>query len=213
MGKPNKPKFYVVWKGHQPGVYASWDAASRQVSGFPGAEFKSFSSRPEAEAAYLGAYSSFAGKDTKSVKRPLAELERIGVVLDSIVVDAACSGVPGPLEYRGVSLRDGVELFHQGPFPDGTNNIGEFLAIVHALALLARRGDSTTPVYSDSRNGISWVRQKRCATKLERTSANQPVFALIARAERWLRDNPSANPLLKWETQEWGEIPADFGRK
>jgi ribonuclease HI len=135
------------------------------------------------------------------------------VDLDSIVVDAACSGVPGPMEYRGVFLRDGKQLFHQGPFPDGTNNVGEFLAIVHALALLDRQGDRRTPVYSDSRNGIEWVRQKRCGTKLERTPANEPIFDRIARAERWLREHRWENPVRKWETEEWGEIPADFGRK
>lgn len=213
MSKANKPKFYVVWKGHQPGVYANWDAASRQVSGFPGAQFKSFASRDEADQAYRGAYASYAGKETKSVKRSPADLERMGVVIDSVVVDAACSGVPGPMEYRGVRLRDGEQLFHQGPYPDGTNNVGEFLAIVHALALLDRLGDGRMPVYSDSRNGIGWVRQKRCGTKLEHTAANEPIFELIARAERWLREHDWSNPVLKWETEEWGEIPADFGRK
>lgn len=213
MAKPNKPKFYVVWKGHQPGIYANWDAASRQVSGFPGAQFKSFASRHEAETAFAGAYTSYAGQNTKTPKRSLPELERLGVTLDSIVVDAACSGVPGPMEYRGVSLRDGEQLFHMGPFPDGTNNVGEFLAIVHALTLLEQRGDSHTPVYSDSRNGITWVRQRKCSTQLERTSLNEPIFTLIERAERWLQTHTRWNDVRKWETEDWGEIPADFGRK
>jgi ribonuclease HI len=213
MGKPAKPKFYVVWKGHEPGIYTNWDAASRQVNGFPGAQYKGFPSRQEAETAFAGAYVAYAGQNTKTPKRSLPELQRFGVILDSVVVDAACSGVPGPMEYRGVSLRDGQELFHHGPYPDGTNNIGEFLAIVDALVLLSQRGDPTTPVYSDSHNGIVWVRQRRCATNLLRTPINEPIFALIARAEQWLKSHTYSNPVLKWQTEQWGEIPADFGRK
>ncbi len=213
MGKSNQPKFYVVWKGHQPGIYTNWDAASRQVSGFPGAQFKSFGSRHEAEAAFHGNYLAYAGKSTKAVKRSFSELERLGVVLDSVVVDAACSGVPGPMEYRGLFLRDGTELFHLGPFEDGTNNVGEFLAIVHALEMLHQRGDWKTPVYSDSRNGLLWVQQKRCGTNLQRTGANDEIFVRIADAERWLRGHNCSNPVCKWETSDWGEIPADFGRK
>ena len=29
----------------------------------------------------------------------------------------------------------------------------------------------------------------------------------------WLRTHPFRVPILKWDTQNWGEIPADFGRK
>ena len=213
MGKPNKPKFYVVWKGHQPGVYANWDAASRQVSGFPGAEFKSFPSRQEAETAFAGAYASYAGQNTKSPKRSLEDLQRLGVILDSIVVDAACSGVPGPMEYRGVSLRDGQQLFHQGPFPDGTNNVGEFLALVHALAWLKQQNRPGIPIYSDSRNAQLWIKAKACRTKLEHTGRNDAIFEMIDRAENWLAANAVTNPIIKWKTDEWGEIPADFGRK
>lgn len=42
------------------------------------------------------------------------------------------------MEYRGVYVRTGQELFRIGPYPDGTNNVGEFLALVHALALLKK---------------------------------------------------------------------------
>jgi len=127
-------------------------------------------------------------------------------------VDAACSGNPGRMEYRGVYVADGVELFHVGPLEDATNNIGEFLAIVHALAMLKKSGKKI-PVYSDSVNAIKWIDRKKCNTKLERSERNMPVFELIERAEKWLRTNTYDNPILKWETKQWGEIPADFGRK
>ena len=127
-------------------------------------------------------------------------------------MNASCSGSPGMLEYRGVYTKTGEELFRQGPFPNGTNNIGEFLGIVHALALLAKKG-STAPIYSDSRIAINWVRQKRCDTNLMPDAENEPLFALIERAEKWLRTHEYENEVLKWKTDVWGENSADFGRK
>ena len=131
---------------------------------------------------------------------------------EAVAVDAACSGNPGPMEYRGIYLRTGKELFHFGPV-HGTNNIGEFLAIVHALALLKLKGLDDMPVYSDSVNAQIWVRKKKCKTTLVRNAETEYLHGLIARAEAWLRNNTFNNPILKWRTEEWGEIPADFGRK
>lgn len=133
------------------------------------------------------------------------------VIDNSLAVDAACSGNPGPMEYRGVHIASRQEVFHFGP-TKGTNNIGEFLAIVHGLALLKQKGFDM-PIYSDSVNAISWVRQKKCKTKLSRTAETEELFKLIERAEKWLRENTYTTRILKWETKEWGEIPADFGRK
>ena len=115
------------------------------------------------------------------------------------------------MEYRGVYLLTGQEVFHFGPVY-GTNNIGEFLAIVHALALMKQK-NINMPVYSDSRNALSWVKQKKCKTKLERTPKTEKLFQMIERAESWLKENKYTIPLLKWETDRWGEVPADFGRK
>ena len=70
------------------------------------------------------------------------------VTADAWAVDAACSGNPGPMEYRGIDLATGAVVFHYGPV-HGTNNIGEFLAIVHALALMEQKGIRKT-IYSDS---------------------------------------------------------------
>lgn len=133
------------------------------------------------------------------------------VEANAIAVDAACSGNPGPMEYRGVDLRTGQEVFHYGPI-QATNNIGEFLAIVHALALLHQSGSSIT-IYSDSVSGMAWVRNKKCKTSLPMTPENARARHLIARAEIWLRTHTFQNKIIKWDTDRWGEIPADFGRK
>ena len=130
---------------------------------------------------------------------------------DAWAVDAACSGNPGPMEYRGIDLAMGQVVFHFGPM-HGTNNIGEFLAIVHALALM-QRYNIKEAIYSDSVNAMLWVKKRQCKTKLERTPQTEPLFNIILRAENWLNTHVDTTPILKWETKKWGEVPADFGRK
>lgn len=204
-----KPKFYVVWKGRQTGVFRSWEECAAQVSGYPGAEFKSFESLVAAEAAFRGEYEDCRGRPGAGQGWLFSSSPPI---LPSVCVDAACSGFPGPLEWRGVETESGRELFRQGPYPEGANNIGEFLAIVHALAWMEKNG-LTWPVYSDSEVALDWVRAGTCRTHLQRTPANERLFTLIARAEAWLDKHPPRLPLLKWDTHAWGENPADFGRK
>ncbi len=205
-----KQKYYVVWKGRRSGVFNSWQACSAQVSGFTGAEFKAFDSLAAAESAYQGVYREYVGKSTANPVQWKMALTK--PLIPSISVDAACSGVPGPLEWRGVETETGQQLFRFGPYPDGTNNVGEFLAIVQGLGWLKDK-QLNLPLYSDSKNAILWVKLKKCRTKLEQTKRNAPLFQLIASAETWLIENRPVHKILKWETEDWGENPADFGRK
>jgi ribonuclease HI len=205
-----KQKYYVVWKGRKPGIFTSWAEAEKQVKGFAAAQYKSFETLKEAAAAYRAEYEEFKGKPASQGKWREASIKPI---LPSICVDAACSGSPGILEYRGVFTDSGEEFFHAGPFPDGTNNVGEFLAIVHALSWLEKQ-NKQLPVYSDSRNAISWVYTGKCKTQLKHTPRNAPLFAMIHGAENWLEENELRDDaVLKWDTELWGENPADFGRK
>lgn len=208
-----KKKFYVVWNGVVPGVYKSWDDCKAQVSGYDGAIYKSFSSMDEAQKAFDENPWKYVGKEAKkNMPRNQSIADNEAIIKDSLAVDAACSGNPGLLEYRGVYVQTGEQVFHQGVFEHGTNNVGEFLALVHGLALLKKK-NSTIPIYSDSVNAIKWIKDKKCKTKLERVPANESLFYMIERAEKWLKDNAYTTRIIKWETQEWGEIPADFGRK
>lgn len=205
-----KQKYYVVWKGHKTGIFTSWAECEKQVKGFPAAQYKSFDSLKEAEAAYRSNYEVYKGKPASQGKWKEASVKPI---LPSISVDAACNGSPGDLEYRGVFTESGDEIFRFGPFPDGTNNVGEFLAIVHALTWMAKH-KSPLPLYSDSENGISWVYQGKCKTNLRHTARNATLFAMIHSAENWLAENElDDDAVLKWDTNLWGENPADFGRK
>lgn len=201
-----KQRYYVVWNGLVPGIYNTWDECQLQIKGVKQALYKSFSTLAEAERAYNSSpYKYIYETNKKENSIPTA------INKNAIAVDAACSGNPGMMEYRGVYLATGEEIFHFGPIM-GTNNIGEFLAIVHGLAMLEKQ-QSQIPIYSDSRNALLWVKQKKCKTKLEHTNNTEEAFKMIERAEKWLQTHTYNNPLIKWETTQWGEIPADFGRK
>lgn len=210
--KKAKSKYYVVWEGHQTGIFDSWDKCKKQVEGYAAAKYKGFASLEEARQALGSSPWSYFGKTEKVT--PNAELrKKYGEPLQkAICVDAACSGNPGLLEYRGVDMASGQEIFHRGPFPQGTNNIGEFLAIVTGLAYL-KQNNLALPIYSDSRNAIAWVKAKKVGTKLQPNAVNKELFDLIDRALLWLHNNGNSARILKWETKIWGEIPADFGRK
>lgn len=209
----SKNKYFVVWDGIEPGIYNSWDACKRQVNGYAGAKYKGFETEAEAREAMMSPYWDYVGKNSKE-KKPNPELiAEYGMPqMESIAVDAACSGNPGVMEYQGVNTRTGERIFHQGPFQDATNNVGEFLALVHGIALLKQTNDPR-PIYSDSRTAMSWVRNKKVKTELESTPRNAIVFELIERALLWLKNNEYQTEILKWHTEAWGEIPADFGRK
>jgi len=209
-----KKKFYTVWKGHNTGVFESWDDCKAQIKDYQGAQYKSFSTFESAKKAYKGNYKDYIGK-SKTFKSDLSDeqLKKIGQPnYNSISVDAASSGNPGKMEYRGVDTKSKKQLFIQGPFEEGTNNIGEFLAIVHGLAFLKQRNNDRI-IYTDSRTAISWVKKKMCNTKLERSNKNKSLFILVDRAVKWLNTNNYNTTIVKWETKAWGEIPADFGRK
>lgn len=210
-----KKNFYTVWNGIVPGVYSDWKECKRQVDGYDGAIYKSFPTKEEAERAFNDTPWKYVGKNatnTTTKAKALSVENNPAIIKNSLAVDAACSGNPGDMEYRGVYILTGEEVFRQGPYEMGTNNIGEFLAIVHGLALLKQKG-SQIPIYTDSANAIIWIKNKKCKTKLDRIPENESLFYMIERAEKWLKENIYTTQIIKWNTKEWGEIPADFGRK
>jgi len=213
MGKA-KRKYYVVWKGNKPGVYTTWEECKKQVHGFTTPAFKAFENKEIAEKAFTENPGKYMGNNyIEPVMLKKYQNKKIGSpIKNTLSVDAACSGNPGPLEYQGVDTSTGKLIFHQGPFPLGTVNIGEFLALVHGLALLKKQ-NSSMPIYSDSMTAMSWVRKKAIKTNLERNNETEELFKLVDRALIWIKTNTWENKILKWETAVWGEIPADFGRK
>ncbi len=210
-----KKKYYVVWSGHKTGVFSSWNVCKKHIANYQGAQYKSFVSQTEAEKAFKGNYFDYIGKDTTKEKLSATELKKIGKpIMNSISVDGACNN-KGLAEYQGVYTDTHTELFKQGPFEGGSNNLMEFLALVHGLAYI-KKNNLDLPIYSDSRTAISWVWNKKIKTTIKSTTANKIIFELVDRALDWLQKNPEMithSTILKWETKAWGEIPADFGRK
>lgn len=215
-----KAKFYVVWQGRESGIYDSWSSCEAQVKGVS-AKYKGFSSRAEAEKALAEGYEKHLSTPSRSLTSSLQtsiasltpeEMCQHGVHLPALAVDAACSGNPGLMEFRGVIADTGTQVFHRGPYVDGTNNIGEFLAIVLGLAYLKQQ-HLPWALYSDSKTAISWVQQKQCKTKIDWNAKNQDLLIAVRAAEKWLHENTWTTPIYKWDTEHWGEIPADFGRK
>ena len=216
-----KANFYVVWQGRESGIYDSWAACEAQVKGVS-AKYKGFATREEAEKALADGAEKYIAPRTASKKKAVntisvkdlsaTEMQQHGVILPALAVDAACSGNPGKMEFRGVIADTGTEVFHRGPYIGGTNNIGEFLAIVLGLAYL-KKHQLPWILYSDSKTAIAWIKQKKCKTQLEWNAQNQNLLLAVRAAEKWLTENTWTTRIYKWETEKWGEIPADFGRK
>lgn len=212
-----KKKFYVVWKGFLPGVYDNWADCRAQVFQFVNAKYKSFESVQAANEAFEQGYEAYyrhrrivenslplsSSEDDDSFPKP---------ILKSLCVDAAYNSATRLMEYRGVYTATREVWFHKGPFPNASNNIGEFLALVHGLALLQQK-NLTIPIYTDSITAIAWVRHKKHKSVILPTEQNALLFDMMVRAENWLKQHTFTNPIYKWNTPLWGEIPADFGRK
>lgn len=202
-----KKKFYVVWEGRTKGIYETWEECEKQVKGFQGAKYKSFDNFNLAQKAFIHSPDKYIAKKVKILDR-----QSNPPILESICVDGAHSFSTHLSEYQGVYTKTGERIFYQGPFKYGSNNLMEFLAIVHALALCKQKGWNV-PIYSDSKTAINWVKEKEVNTNIARSQENEEIFDLVARALEWLNQNTYENEILKWDTKSWGENPADFGRK
>ncbi len=228
-----KAAYYVVWSGKTPGIYDTWEDCEAQVKGVQGAKYKGFASRPEAEQAFSSSPENYIIRkpqnsqhstlnsqfsilncqlSTLNSQFSILNSQLSTPILPALAVDAACSGNPGVMEFRGVIADTGTEVFHRGPFNGGTNNIGEFLAIVLGLAYL-KQNNLPWALYTDSRTALAWLKKGHADTKIEWNAQNQDLFFMLRKAEMWLHDNTWTTPIYKWDTKAWGEIPADFGRK
>ena len=205
-------KFYVVRKGKKIWIFDSRDECKECVNWFSDAKYKWFSSKDEAESALQEWWEKYYEVKNVAKKDKLSK-EDIPFFAESIAVDAACSGNPWEMEYRWIDLKTWGEIFHE-KFKIWTNNIWEFLAIVHWLNYL--KNNENKVIYSDSRIAISRVNQWKCKTQMKIEDSNENyerILKAVEQAENWLKENGINNKILKWNTEEWWEIPADFGRK
>ena len=202
----------MVWEGISPGVYSFWPDCQAAIKGYSNAKFKSFPSLEAARKAFEEGPDLHWGESSVRTSRETAGTAGRPVA-NSLCVDAAWNTETKTMEYRGVWMHDKSTAFHRGPFENATGNIGEFLAVVHGLSLLKTRS-LDWPIYSDSRTAISWVQKMKVRSdSMAKGKTSRRVNELVERAVNWLEENEYDNKILKWDTEAWGEIPADFGRK
>lgn len=194
----SKKKYYVVWRGRETGIFTSWDACLRSVNDFQGALFRGYSTWEEAHDAHLNGY-------WREVAKNKAVTPTTEVIRHSFATDAV-HNADGTFSYFITDIEQSRTIYRSPSFHDSNLNVCRFLAIVHALAILTKTSD-TRPVYSPSATAISWVSRRECRTSLCRTLGNTVTFDLIIRAGRFLADNLMSNPILRWESESWGEVP------
>ena len=207
----SKNKFYVIWKWKNIWIFNSWEECKKNVIWFSDAKYKSFSHKKDAEIALKEWWEKYY-KD-KDKKHSVINDFDIPYFSNGIAVDAACSGNPWEMEYRWIELKTWIEIFHES-FMIWTNNIWEFLAIVHWLKYL---WNDNRVVYSDSKIAISRVNQWKCKTLLNSKKNLKydfsELFIAIESAESRIKENGIKHNILKWDTEKRWEIPADFWRK
>ena len=186
---------YAVWQGRRTGIFTKWEEARAQIDGYPSPGFAAFLSRAEAEREL---------EERRRLLAPAGPPPEAG-----IAVDAACAGAVGPLEYRGIDLRTGETVFAEGPVDAGTNNLGEFLAIVRALEMLDRQ-EVSGPIWSESDVAIAWVGEGRHRSSVKPTDRNRELRRRLCRAELFLVDAPAPADVRRWRSDAWGAIPVEF---
>ncbi|MCF7809111.1 MAG: ribonuclease HI [Candidatus Marinimicrobia bacterium] len=144
-------KIYAIFKGHQPGLYDTWDEASAQVKGFKGAVYKSFSSREEAilwlRQCVLDEQEPVSEQLIDLIKTVDPAEKRDKRII--IHTDGGASPNPGKGGY-GIVLAHGQ---HRKELSAGykltTNNRMEMMAVIVALRSLKQPSEVT--LFTDSK--------------------------------------------------------------
>ena len=225
-------KYYAIASGRKPGIYDNWAAAQAQVIGYPGAKFKEFPTRGEAEAWIKNpVYSPAAVKTTRKVGSSIADTSpKTGEV--TIYTDGGARYNPGPGGYGIVQIYKGERKELSGGFRLTTNNRMELMACIVALRELEYR-DRPVTLYSDSSyvvNGIvkGWAKgwRKRGWIKSDRKPAINPdlwaeLLDLVEDLDitfTWVKGH-AGNPMnercdeLAVASARQGGLPVDAGYK
>lgn len=191
-------KFYVVWAGRETGVFTDWATTHRHVNAFPGARYKSFTSRPEADEAFRSGKPPSAGRPPASPSAP-APARRVPAAATGLQIycDGACDPNPGRAGSGIAVYRDGKleELWYGLYNPAGTNNTAELNALHHALlmaetAILAGQTaqilcDSTYAINCISKWAAGWEKKgwRKTGGEIKNLSIIQAAHAAYVRIE------------------------------
>lgn len=153
-------KFYAIAVGRRPGIYESWPLAHAQVMGFPGARYKGFASRSEAEAwlAQPPARHPAARSKARAAAGPVSAGQPVRPGAVQVFSDGGARFNPGPGGYGIIIIDpDGRRRELSGGYRHTTNNRMELMGCIVALASLAGNG-APVAVHTDSQyvvNGIA----------------------------------------------------------
>lgn len=162
----NKPAFYAVAVGKTPGIYSTWDECKRMVTGVPGAKYKKFGTKEEAEA-FVSSFGSavlsqlgimFSEMEVKEMGTSSRSLDSFGD--DALVVftdgSAINNGKRGAKAGWAAVWPNHETHTAYGCVPSKdvqTNNRGEYMAAVQAFRSADKidpSGTKTLHVFTDS---------------------------------------------------------------
>jgi ribonuclease HI len=155
-------KFYVVWAGRKTGVFTDWTTTHQYVDKYPGAKFKSFVSREEADQAFRAGRPATAPSQRPLLPKVTAPSRiHIASVGLQIYCDGACEPNPGNSGSGIAVYRDGAlaELWYGLYNANGTNNTAELNALHHAMlfAETAISAGLTAQILCDSTYAINCI--------------------------------------------------------
>lgn len=135
MARGKTRKFYAVAVGHEPGVYDTWELCRAQVNQCPGARFKSFASRADAEAFVAAPRSGDGSSSPAAHVRACTGAEYTGAPAWVIRVRASgyAQGTPDAYGTYTLSIAEGAappQVIRSPPLPGATVN----QAVIHACA-------------------------------------------------------------------------------
>jgi ribonuclease HI len=195
-------KYYVVWEGRQQGIFTDWSVCRNHVDRYPGARYKSYRTRAEAEAAYRGGSKAATKKTTPAPRKRSGQgpktysAEEVAAVdaQTKIFTDGGCEPNPGQAASGVAVYRAGTiaELWYGLFDPRGTNNTAELNALHQALLIAEKEiaAKATVAIFCDSRYSIqcitqwafSWQKKgwKKRDGEIKNLELIQPMFALYA---------------------------------
>jgi ribonuclease HI len=196
-------KFYVVWAGRKTGVFTDWATTQQQVDKFPGARFKSFPSRAEADQAFQAGRPASVGTRAAAVKGTSAARAKVPTATTSLQIycDGACEPNPGNAGSGIAVYRDGTvaQLWYGLYNPNGTNNTAELNALHHAL-LMAETAieagqtpqilcDSTYAINCVSKWAAGWEKKgwRKAGGEIKNLGIIQAAYAIYTRIEAQLQ--------------------------
>ena len=156
-----KKKIYAVRKGKTTGIFYSWDECSASVNGYPGAEYKSFTTKEEANS-YLGNSFAVQIEEEKKDQKNTA-LHGTESTLTAYV-DGSFDPSIGKYAFGCILLTPDGEIIREsgnGQDPESLairNVAGEMLGAMYAVQWAINHGYPSLTIYYDYEGIAKWAK-------------------------------------------------------